>query len=92
MAVNLARAGVVFVMLADGGSYVEAPVSGSRLPAEAGRLVAMLAGEPGAVESVRPLLAPMCAEAIACGSVPNAGRRADGQPRVPRQGAQNGDT
>src|SRR5688500_9002370 len=50
---------------ARGGSYVEAPVSGSRLPAEAGRLVAMLAGEPGAVETVRPLLAPMCAEAVA---------------------------
>jgi len=59
-------------VLAGGGSYVEAPVSGSRLPAEAGRLVAMLAGEPGAVETVRPLLAPMCVEAIACGPVPNA--------------------
>lgn len=57
---------------ARGGSYVEAPVSGSRLPAEAGRLVAMLAGEPGAVETVRPLLAPMCVEAVACGPVPNA--------------------
>jgi 3-hydroxyisobutyrate dehydrogenase len=30
---------------AAGGSYVEAPVSGSRKPAEAGQLVAMLAGE-----------------------------------------------
>lgn len=57
---------------ARGGSYVEAPVSGSRLPAEAGRLVGMLAGNPGAVEAVRPLLAPMCAEAITCGPVPNA--------------------
>lgn len=57
---------------AAGGRYVEAPVSGSRKPAEAGQLVAMLAGEPGAVEAVRPLLAPMCREAIACGPVPNA--------------------
>ncbi|NUO98641.1 MAG: NAD(P)-dependent oxidoreductase [Nonomuraea sp.] len=53
-----------------GGEYVEAPVSGSRGPAEAGRLIAMLAGEPAAVELVRPLLAPMCAETITCGPVP----------------------
>ena len=57
---------------AEGGHYVEAPVSGSRKPAEAGQLVAMLAGEPEDVASVRPLLAPMCREAIVCGAVPNA--------------------
>jgi len=57
---------------AAGGRYVEAPVSGSRKPAEAGQLVAMLAGDPDAVASVRPLLAPMCRDAIHCGSVPNA--------------------
>jgi 3-hydroxyisobutyrate dehydrogenase len=56
----------------EGGHYVEAPVSGSRKPAEAGQLVAMLAGEPEDVASVRPLLAPICREAIACGPVPNA--------------------
>jgi 3-hydroxyisobutyrate dehydrogenase len=56
----------------EGGHYVEAPVSGSRRPAEAGQLVAMLAGEPEDVASVRPLLAPICREAIACGPVPNA--------------------
>jgi 3-hydroxyisobutyrate dehydrogenase len=55
-----------------GGRYVEAPVSGSRKPAEAGQLVTMLAGEPEDVASVRALLAPMCREAIACGPVPNA--------------------
>jgi 3-hydroxyisobutyrate dehydrogenase len=55
-----------------GGGYVEAPVSGSRKPAEAGQLVAMLAGEPEGVASVRPLLAPMCRAAIDCGPVPNA--------------------
>jgi 3-hydroxyisobutyrate dehydrogenase len=55
-----------------GGRYVEAPVSGSRKPAEAGQLVAMLAGEPEDVASVRSLLAPMCRDAIACGPVPNA--------------------
>jgi 3-hydroxyisobutyrate dehydrogenase len=57
---------------AAGGRYVEAPVSGSRTPAEAGQLVAMLAGEPAAVHDVRPLLGPMCRETIPCGAVPNA--------------------
>lgn len=53
-----------------GGRYVEAPVSGSRKPAEAGQLVAMLAGEPAAVDAVRPLLKPMCHETVVCGPVP----------------------
>ncbi|MEU8384190.1 NAD(P)-dependent oxidoreductase [Streptosporangium sp. NPDC048865] len=57
---------------AAGGGYVEAPVSGSRGPAEAGRLVAMLAGEPEAVEEVRPLFRPMCHETVVCGAVPSA--------------------
>lgn len=55
-----------------GGSYVEAPVSGSRKPAEAGRLVGMLAGDDKAVAEVLPLLAPICHETITCGPVPNA--------------------
>ncbi|WP_131738563.1 NAD(P)-dependent oxidoreductase [Actinomadura roseirufa] len=57
---------------AAGGRYVEAPVSGSRGPAEAGRLVAMLAGDPADVDLVRPLVRPMCHETFACGPVPNA--------------------
>lgn len=57
---------------AAGGSYVEAPVSGSRGPAEAGRLVAMLAGEAAAVARVRPLLGPMCRQTVVCGAVPSA--------------------
>jgi 3-hydroxyisobutyrate dehydrogenase len=56
---------------AAGGRYVEAPVSGSRGPAEAGELVAMLAGEPAAVAAVRPVLAPLCRETVDCGTVPN---------------------
>ena len=56
---------------AAGGRYVEAPVLGSRVPAEAGELVAMLAGDPDVVETVRPLLAPMCREMVFCGSVPS---------------------
>jgi 3-hydroxyisobutyrate dehydrogenase len=57
---------------AGGGAYVEAPVSGSRKPAEAGELVAMLAGDPDATASVRPMLAPMCRETFVCGPVPQA--------------------
>lgn len=57
---------------AAGGRYVEAPVSGSRKPAEQGALVGMLAGDPSAVETVRPLLAPVCARTVSCGAVPNA--------------------
>ncbi|KUN03327.1 2-hydroxy-3-oxopropionate reductase [Streptomyces yokosukanensis] len=57
---------------AAGGRYVEAPVSGSRVPAEQGELVAMLAGEAEAVDAVRPLLAPLCRETFVCGPAPGA--------------------
>jgi len=57
---------------AAGGRYVEAPVSGSRIPAESGQLVAMLAGEREDLEEVRSLLQPMCHETIVCGQVPSA--------------------
>lgn len=64
--------GLEAAVRAAGGRYVEAPVSGSREPAEAGRLVAMLAGDASAVEEVRPLLAPLCRETFECGAVPGA--------------------
>ncbi|RPF22290.1 GNAT family N-acetyltransferase [Myceligenerans xiligouense] len=54
-----------------GGHYVEAPVSGSRAPAEEGKLVAMVAGRTDVVRRVVPLLAPMCARTTACGPVPS---------------------
>lgn len=57
---------------AAGGRYVEAPVSGSRVPAEQAQLVAMLAGDGPARDAVRPLLAPMCRETFDCGAVPGA--------------------
>ncbi|MCX3289811.1 NAD(P)-dependent oxidoreductase [Streptomyces sp. NEAU-H22] len=57
---------------AAGGRYVEAPVSGSRVPAERGELVGMLAGDDDALATVRPLLAPLCREAFGCGAVPGA--------------------
>ncbi len=59
-------------VFASGGRFVEAPVSGSRGPAEAGELVAMLAGAPDAVADARPLIAPMCREIIDAGAVPRA--------------------
>jgi len=64
--------GLEIDIVAAGGRYVEAPVSGSRKPAEAGQLVGMLAGNPEAVEIVRPLLGPMCGQTFACGPVPQA--------------------
>ncbi|MCF3960517.1 NAD(P)-dependent oxidoreductase [Streptomyces fuscigenes] len=57
---------------AAGGTYVEAPVSGSRVPAEQGRLVGMVAGDEDAVAAVRALLAPVCGETFACGPAPGA--------------------
>ncbi|GAA1582274.1 NAD(P)-dependent oxidoreductase [Actinoplanes couchii] len=54
-----------------GGTYREAPVSGSRGPAETGDLVVMIAGDavdPG----VERMLRPMCREIVRCGPVPGA--------------------
>lgn len=59
-------------VVAAGGSYVEAPVSGSRVPAERGELAGMIAGPPEAVARVMPLLRHVCAHMIDCGAVPNA--------------------
>lgn len=65
-------AGLEADIVAVGGRYVEAPVSGSRTPAEAGALVGMVAGEAEAVREVRPLLDPMCRAVVECGPVPQA--------------------
>jgi 3-hydroxyisobutyrate dehydrogenase len=55
---------------AAGGRYVEAPVSGSRKPAEDGALVVLLAGDPADTARVRPLLRPL-GRSFLCGPVPN---------------------
>ncbi len=57
---------------AAGGQYVEAPVSGSRVPAELGQLVSMVAGPGPAVKRVRPLLEAMSSRVVDCGPVPGA--------------------
>ena len=57
---------------AAGGRYAEAPVSGSRVPAETGALVGMVAGSPGDVAAIRDLIRPLCRTTFACGAVPGA--------------------
>jgi 3-hydroxyisobutyrate dehydrogenase len=57
---------------AAGGTYVEAPVSGSRVPAESGQLVVMLAGDDAATQRVAELVRPLCREVVPCGEVPSA--------------------
>jgi 3-hydroxyisobutyrate dehydrogenase len=64
-------AGLGAAIAAAGGRYVEAPVSGSRGPAEAGHLVAMVAGDREDRRRVRELIAPMCRDVFDCGAVPN---------------------
>lgn len=54
-----------------GGRYVEAPVSGSRKPAEERQLVALVAGEPADVAIARQLLTPICRATFDCGAVPS---------------------
>jgi 3-hydroxyisobutyrate dehydrogenase len=53
------------------GRFVEGPVSGSRVPAEQGRLVAMLGGEDADLDIVEPLLAPTCSAVVRCGPTPS---------------------
>jgi 3-hydroxyisobutyrate dehydrogenase len=55
-----------------GGVFVEAPVSGSRTPAETGELVAMLAGDPTVLAALGPTMSAMCARQVVCGPVPQA--------------------
>ncbi|MGH8050797.1 MAG: NAD(P)-dependent oxidoreductase [Arenimonas sp.] len=61
-------------VLSASGYYVEAPVSGSSVPAERGELVGMMAGHARSVELVRPLLNPLCSKVFNCGLVPCAVR------------------
>lgn len=65
-------AGLADDVRAAGGRYVEAPVSGSRVPAENGQLVCMLAGDADDVARLRELLAPLYKDCFACGPVPAA--------------------
>jgi len=57
---------------AAGGRYVEAPVSGSRVQAEAAQLVILLAGADVDLAAAAPLVAPMGRQTVCCGAVPSA--------------------
>ena len=52
-----------------GGDFVEMPVSGSKVPAEQGRLVGMMAGDPAVAERIRPYVEPMTNAAVYCGPI-----------------------
>jgi 3-hydroxyisobutyrate dehydrogenase len=56
-----------------GGVYIEAPVAGSRVPAEQGQLVIMTASHhPTAVEALAPVFAALGKHTMACGHPPQA--------------------
>jgi 3-hydroxyisobutyrate dehydrogenase len=55
-----------------GARYCEAPVSGSRVPAENGQLVAMVAGDESTLDAVETLLEPLTSAVFRCGAVPLA--------------------
>lgn len=59
-------------ILAAGGHYVEAPVSGSTGPAATGDLVVMTAGSEAALSIAAEVIAPMCRAVVPCGAVPKA--------------------
>lgn len=65
-------AGLGEALAAHGATYVEAPVSGSRVPAQNGELVVMLAGQEDAVDRVEPMLACLASASFRCGPVPRA--------------------
>lgn len=52
-----------------GGTFVDAPVSGSVGPAERGELLAMVGGQVRAVERTRPLLNVLCKRVIHAGPI-----------------------
>jgi 3-hydroxyisobutyrate dehydrogenase-like beta-hydroxyacid dehydrogenase len=52
-----------------GGKFIEMPVSGSKVPAEQGNLVGMMAGDQIECERIRPFLEPITSAAIYCGPI-----------------------
>lgn len=56
-------------VLRAGGEFVEMPVSGSRVPAEHGRLVGLLAGERQSAKRIQLLIEPLTAFSIYCGPI-----------------------
>ena len=52
-----------------GGKFIEMLVSGSKVPAQQGRLVAMMAGDAAIAEEIRPLAETMASTAVHCGPI-----------------------
>jgi len=65
-------AGLASFIAQSGGTYVEAPVSGSRQPAVDGTVISMVAGDPEALDPIEPLIRAMSAMVFRCGRVPAA--------------------
>jgi 3-hydroxyisobutyrate dehydrogenase-like beta-hydroxyacid dehydrogenase len=53
----------------EGSALLDAPVAGSRPQAEAGQLIFMVGGEAEALETVRPILAPLSARVLHVGEL-----------------------
>jgi 3-hydroxyisobutyrate dehydrogenase-like beta-hydroxyacid dehydrogenase len=54
---------------AAGGTFLEMPVSGSKVPAEQGQLVGLMAGDPEVADRIRPFVKPLTKSAVYCGPV-----------------------
>lgn len=52
-----------------GGKFIEMPVSGSKVPAETGTLVGMMAGDQAECERIRPFVEPITSAAVYCGPI-----------------------
>ncbi|KAI5918071.1 putative NAD binding NADP oxidoreductase coenzyme F420-dependent [Camillea tinctor] len=52
-----------------GGSFIEMPVSGSKVPAERGELVGMLAGDRELATSLQPVVKHITTAAVYCGPI-----------------------
>jgi len=59
---------------AAGGNYIEAPVSGSRKPAEEGNLVILAAGEDTYIDRIQHIFSAIGKTTLRCGAPPNAMR------------------
>jgi 3-hydroxyisobutyrate dehydrogenase-like beta-hydroxyacid dehydrogenase len=52
-----------------GGKFIEMPVSGSKVPAEQGKLVGMMAGDKALCQETMPYVEPLTSATIYCGPV-----------------------
>ena len=65
---------LAIAIAAAGGRYVEAPVSGSRKPAEMAALVVLAAGDDDDIDRLQPLFSAISKATVRCGAPPNAMR------------------